>query len=198
MIHVIGDSHTSVFGRTDEVLRQAIWKSLGPFRIMHLGPITAYNVKEKQAAHDAARQVPDGDPVLFSFGEIDCRCMVGRAEDPEENINTITQRYFDFILSQPNRNVILMNPTPCLVEEPFKDWFAQPENKDIWFSTRGTLEERNSYKMKFAEACRDFCSANGFKYIDCWDVVFGKREMYMDDIHLSPVSAGPTIRELLK
>lgn len=60
-IHVVGDSHVLIFS------------SLEPFVVNHIGPFTAYKLKEKKEFWDYIARIEKGDRVIMSFGEIDCR-----------------------------------------------------------------------------------------------------------------------------
>src|SRR3989304_36257 len=149
-LNVIGDSHTSIFSFTNTIPPTDKWHEYEHFRVLHVGAITAYNICNNTSIFNQCKAILKNESILLSFGEIDCRCRVDREPDKYENIDLIIDRYFTFIKSIENKNIICMGIVPCLVETPFSDWFAADKSRsDIFISTRGTLAERNSYKQYF-------------------------------------------------
>lgn len=197
-INVIGDSHCSIYLGQNRIANGRVWEQSGDFNIMHLGPLTAYNVCEKPDVLAISQSIPKDEYILYSFGEIDCRCRIGRADSPEENMTVILDRYFGFIESQQNKNIILTNVTPCLTEEPMKDWFNEDiSRKETFTATRGTLAERNKYKLDFSNHLKEFCKSKNYIFIDFWDMVYNKKELYMDDVHLNGAMVGENIKKLI-
>ena len=185
MINCIGDSHISILSGQSQILPVCKWFSFGNRRIWHGGSITAFKVGEKQEVINVCNSVPENEHLVLSFGEIDGRCRVGRESDPIANVALICERYSEFLRKLKNQNIALLSVTPCVMEHPFENWFNEDESrKDIFISTRGTLEERNSYKKLFNDTMLSVCESRGYGFIDVWDSVMGKRELYMDDIHL--------------
>lgn len=197
-INVIGDSHCSIYLEQNRISNGGVWEQSGDFSIMHLGPLTAYNVCDKPEAISTSQAISNDEYILYSFGEIDCRCRIGRSDNPKENMIKILQRYFSFIESQQKQNIILTNLTPCLVEEPMKDWFNEDiSRKETFTATRGTLEERNTYKLDFSNQLKEFCKYKNYIYVDFWDMVYDKKELYMDDVHLNGEKIGKNIKTLI-
>lgn len=85
-IHVIGDSHVSVFtGLYGVCGTVGTWcpQALPGFRVSHLGPLLAYSAASPRHAvqrslADLIRGTPEAGRLLFSFGEIDCRNQLVR------------------------------------------------------------------------------------------------------------------------
>ncbi|HEY8965771.1 MAG TPA: hypothetical protein VIM58_04970, partial [Candidatus Methylacidiphilales bacterium] len=84
-IHCIGDSHASFFTGTDRLA--PVWPErpgdrLPFFRSYRVGPALAWSLGRSGTTARGREQVeailreavPPGAPVLFLFGEIDCRC----------------------------------------------------------------------------------------------------------------------------
>lgn len=101
----------------------------------------------------------------------------------------------NFIDLIENKNIILWGLTPCLKDKPFENWFnADETRKNMFFSTKGTKEERNEYKRYFNQLLESMCQIKGYKYLSIFDDVFDKLELYLDDIHLD----GDMVRELIR
>ena len=104
-INCIGDSHSSLFSGEKRILGYS--QNIGSkhikktfvendfFRIFHLGPYTAYNSNKKPdirtLCHELYSENRD-EYVLFSFGEIDMRCRVHRAENKKENLKKMLSK----------------------------------------------------------------------------------------------------------
>ena len=152
-IYCVGDSHSSIFSGQNIIVPSGYWTEYSDFKIFHAGPFTAFNCNKKDVVINECNSVPKDDFILLSFGEIDMRCRVGLAEDKHANIDLIIKNYFNLIDRIDNKNIIILGVTPCIVEEPMKDWFSADETrKSIFTATRGTLVERNSYKEYFNNA----------------------------------------------
>ncbi len=99
LIHIIGDSHSSVFtglhgvcGTIDEWHAQA----LPGFRVWHLGQYLAHSVATKKHEVQAhirrcLRDVGPNDRVAFYFGEIDCRNHVAKHARNDDEIDLIAK-----------------------------------------------------------------------------------------------------------
>ncbi len=194
MNYCIGDSHISIFSKQSTVLECTGWQQFGNYNINHVGPSTAYNVGEKPQIITMCDNVPKSNNLILSFGEIDGRCRVGREPYWKENIELIVERYCRFIKGINHEKISLLAITPCVMEEPMKEWFdADRERNDIFVATRGTLRERNLYKKTINDSMRKFCVEMNYGFIDLWGDVIGNRDLYIDDIHLD----GDKIKHLL-
>lgn len=195
MIHCIGDSHISVFTGERHIPECGLWEDYGDFRIRHVGAVTAYILPDMSGIVSLCNSVPENEPLLLSFGEIDLRCRVGREADPKGNIDLIIRRYFEFLKIIKNDNIIIKSVTPCLVEKPMASWFEEDKAREEFFTaTRGTLEARNNFKTYFNDMLRLSCSSHGYRFLDINQYVKGKADLYMDDIHLD----GSKVKEFIK
>ncbi len=184
-INCIGDSHISTLTGQSCILETGHWKEYPGKRILHVGPLTAFNTVEKGDLLNICKGIHKDEYILLSFGEIDCRCRVGRESVPVDNLELIVQRYFEFIKSIGNNNIILLAVTPCIVEKPMGKWFEEdPARDEIFVATRGTMDDRNKFKGYFNMVASAICEAKGYHFLNLWGDVLGNREMYLDDIHL--------------
>lgn len=198
-INCIGDSHSSMLSGQNIIVPTEIWFTNGEFKIFHVGAVTAFNCKEKGFILDVCNSVPKDEFVLLSFGEIDMRCRVGLADDKFENIELIIKNYFEFIDNIENKNIIILGVTPCIIERPFEDWYDEDFTREFMFTaTRGTLSQRNSYKNYFNNRVNEICKEKGYIFIDFWNDVFDKKELYKDDIHLNGELSADIICNLIK
>lgn len=92
IIHVIGDSHVSLFSGKDEIV--PVWNEphedlLPQFRTYRLGAFLAYNLaterhEGREKLFACIKTLPKNSKVLLCFGEIDCRAHLvkqARAQD---------------------------------------------------------------------------------------------------------------------
>jgi hypothetical protein len=200
VINVVGDSHGSVFSTKPGLFNSVFdWQNHENFKIIHVGAFTAYNCIEKYEMKEICNSIPFNEYLLLMFGEIDCRCRVGRAIEPLQNLNIVLERYFEFINSLPNKNIILTSIVPCIVEDPMKDYFNEDNTRREEFTaTRGKLEERNIYKKIFSDNCKKFCKDNNYRFVDFWNYVYLKKQYYWDDIHLHNTIVRPYIKNELE
>lgn len=185
-INHIGDSHISVFTGIRRICEAGIWENY-PIdkRILHVGARTAYNLIEKEDILKLCNDIPKDEGLVLSFGEIDCRCRVGRSDTPMNNLSEVVNRYGEFINKIENKNIFILGVTPCLVEKPMKDWFEEDKTREeIFTATRGSIEDRNMWKHYFNNSMKIYCKERGCIFIDTWGEVYGKKEFYMDDVHL--------------
>jgi hypothetical protein len=192
-IHCIGDSHISLFSGEHRIIGYNVLVKNREFYTVHVGPYTAFNAHKKEKIKNLCDKIPKNEHLLFSFGEIDTRCRVHLSEDKIKNINLISDNYFKLI-NRVKHKVIVLGVTPCLFEEPMKDF---PERMDIRTLTKGTLEERNFYKKTFNDIVEKRCKKEDHIFIDYWDFCKEKENLYLDDIHLSGKEVIETIRELI-
>ena len=97
MNYVIGDSHVSIFSGQDGLNLPDL---LPNFRTHNISARLAYNFGKNDhpvtiAVDKALKDIPVGSPVIFSFGEIDCRCHVWKhvAGNLDAVVDDIASRY---------------------------------------------------------------------------------------------------------
>ena len=80
MIHTFGDSHAR--GDTGKRCSIAGWQYCDNVAAHWLGAILCYSFGKENLDRcnisDEKYNVKDGDSVVFSFGEIDCRCHINK------------------------------------------------------------------------------------------------------------------------
>jgi hypothetical protein len=187
MIHCFGDSHTSILSGENRLIPAGTNLIREPFSINHLGPYLAYNLPRKNWD---SFQCDPSDSVLFSFGEIDCRCHIHKHVTSEKTyqsiIENMVQVYLDLLSGYTCKNIYILDITPCLVEYPFKMYFDQsPSERSQDYHHQGNLEQRNTYKKYMSNLLEEECSLRGYSFLSTFEYALDNKELYVDDIHLS-------------
>jgi hypothetical protein len=170
-IHTIGDSH-SMFG----------WRNIPGVIVHHIGPKLAFSVGRDGLAIPPEFGIQGGDTVVFSFGEIDCRCHIHKHVTPEtsymEIIDSIVSAYIGRILelsaSLPGVRCCIYNVVPPVQRH------MSAENKQYPFL--GSDEERRSYTLYFNAALAAACVTHGFTFVDIYDA-YATPEKYLNRAH---------------
>lgn len=164
MIHTFGDSH-SKFG----------WNYCKNVTTHHLGPVLCYSFgKEKLKRCDISKyNIKNGDSVIFSFGEIDCRCHVIKHVTDKKSyqmiIDELIENYCDAIqfnvatCDARLKHVSVFNipPTPLKSTVSGQDKAKTP--------LLGTDEERKLYGMYFNDKMRAKCKENNWIFFDVYE-----------------------------
>lgn len=159
-IHTFGDSHCNgAFG------------SMKCINLNHIGPVLCYSFgKEKLDRLNIKNyNVKDNDICIFSFGEIDCRCHIGKHitenKDYKNIIDSIIMDYFiaiDTNIKQFNNlTVFVYNILP--VPQIHNTW------NDNGFPFVGTDEERKEYVKYFNQKIELFCSIYKYNFFNIYD-----------------------------
>jgi hypothetical protein len=156
-IHTIGDSH-AMFG----------WRDIPGVIVHHLGPKLAFSVGRDGLTIPPEFDIQAGDRVVFSFGEIDCRCHIYKHVTPttsyKEIIDGIVTAYIARIIelaaSLPGVRCCIYNVVPPVERH------KSAENKQYPFL--GSDEERKSYTQYFNTALATACAANRLTFIDVY------------------------------
>lgn len=156
VIHTVGDSH-SYFG----------WDFDG-VTPHHVGPRLCYSIG-RDGINLSSYSIKEHDTVIFSFGEIDCRCHVHKYITAETDfravIDPIVERYIEKIKaatsSLTNVQVGIYNVVP-----PVQKHTSQ-ENPHFPFL--GTDQDRLAYTRYFNSRLAECCAANGFLFVDIFD-----------------------------
>jgi hypothetical protein len=158
-IHTVGDSH-SYNG----------WSGIIPH---HVGPVLCYSFGKKRLELFDIRSfgMSDGDTLVFSFGEIDCRCHVYKhlteTVTYDVVIDEIINNYFETIKLHVNaaqihfKNICVYNIPPPI--ERHNTW----ENPE--YPYLGTDEERKQYALYFNAKLKEKCIENGYVFFDVYD-----------------------------
>ena len=178
-IHTIGDSH-SCNGWTGIIEH-------------HLGPVLCYSFgKEKLNRCDIRNcNIKDGDTIVFSFGEIDCRCHVHKYITDtityEDIINNIVDNYFDAIALNISitqikfKNVCVYNIVPPIQK------YNTCENPE--YPYLGTDEERKNYALYFNKKLKEKCIDKEYIFFDIYDKYidengFLRKDLSDNNVHI--------------
>lgn len=189
IVHVIGDSHSSEFSKI-------------PGCVIHwLGPITMHRVGRDGLSFVNLRNlgVLEGQAVVFSFGEIDARCHIGKQCDLnnrnlDEVIDTLATKYIQTIL----QNRQLYTRLTCIVYSvtPPTNIAYNPQ-----FPYYGTLAERvmisRKLNMKLAILCQQF----GLSFLNVYNEYANPdgtlKTIYSDGcVHIHPNYNVPIVQKL--
>jgi len=197
-VHCIGDSHVSVF-----VGKDIISSGLPcpedchpPFRTYRIGPYLAYSLGHPghiaiTLIRDVLGRVPVSDPIMLSFGEIDCRVHIVmqskiQGKSIEELSREVADRYAGLVnkLISEGRQVFLYAPPPtCNHFNP-----EAAVSKENEYPHIGTTQERNRATYALTQRLKEH-----FPFGIVVDVfsrlvnenMTSKGEYFMDGIHLS-------------
>jgi hypothetical protein len=179
-IHTIGDSH-SYSGWTGVINH-------------HLGPVLCYTFgKEKLGRCDIRNyHIKDGDTIVFTFGEIDCRCHIHKhiteATTYKDIINDLVENYLEAIELNVSiskiklKNICAFNVVPPVQRK------NTPENPE--YPYLGTDDERKKYTLYFNETLKDKCKQKGYIFIDVYNHYidengFLKKDLSDGNVHIS-------------
>ena len=212
-IHCIGDSHVSFFSGTDWLMPQ--WPEpsgtrdrLPFFRTYRVGPVLAWSLGRDGAAMQGREKVeevlrmavPPGAPVLFLFGEIDCRChLLRQAEKQGRPSAALAEEcadvYFDAVLELAGGRPVLFCSLPASTQKRL-------EGAEEEFPTVGTCLDRNALIRAFHAHLAERCQAKGVAFVDFFDSLVDESGVpfccfFRDKIHL-PQRAMPAALAALR
>lgn len=196
MIHVVGDSHCSLFSGQDNVVPQYPERSddkLSQFRTYRLGAVLAFNLLEyghtsqgRERLEQCLAEIPMHETIMLIFGEIDVRTQLikqARLQKKSQQMVVLkcVERYFTVIHE-------LAQTRPILV------WNAPPQSMSTFssnkFPTVGTGQERNKVARLFNRMLAERCEKHKIPFISIFDHVVdadnvSNMGMFMDSAHLS-------------
>jgi FkbM family methyltransferase len=157
-INCFGDSHVSVFSNHPDVMDVGKMLIHNSYHCNRFEPYLAYNLINKNNVSQMINSVPFDENVLITFGEVDCRGQVKKIMDEQnkdhnEVIDDIITKYFEFIDSLHNKNIILFSVTPELKEDPHHYYYSH--NPEVFDRPRGTYNERRKFKEYFNQRVKD-------------------------------------------
>jgi len=193
VIHVIGDSH-STCGWSLRPPGQSNAPADGII-CHYLGPVLCYSFgKEKLQRCDIRNfNIKDGETIVFSLGEIDCRCHIHKHITEtityQDIINYLVDNYFEAIklnvsISQIKlKNICVYNVIPPVQK---CDVTENPQ-----YPFLGTDEERKKYILYFNAKLKEKCIENNYIFFDIYNHYinengFLRRDLRYedDDIHI--------------
>jgi hypothetical protein len=158
-IHVVGDSHAN-FG----------WNSIPETCIHWRGSRLCYSFGVRGDAELVCTFTP-GDFLVFSFGEIDCRCHIKKhiTDGHEPIINSIVDMYFARISQIIGRLDGVRTGVYNIL--PPAEKAVSKENPEFPFL--GSDAERQVYTRYFNDRLRAKCAEFGYLFVDVYDAYTG-------------------------
>jgi hypothetical protein len=163
MIHTFGDSHC---GHMDGVN----WRTIDigiPIETHWIGPKTCagFGINKLEMLDISKYGVKDGDTVVFSFGEVDCRAHIHKNKNNfGKIIDKITENYLYAIKQNVDQfndlKVIVMSIPPVARRDELND---NPE-----FPTLGTDKDRQMYVEYMNDNIRRLCGKFNYLYMDVY------------------------------
>jgi len=162
-IHAIGDSHSWVIGQINPDITV----------LCHLGAVLCYSFCNETLNRCDIRNfnIQNGDTIIFSLGEIDCRCHIHKhiteTMSYQQIIDDIVEKYFEAIKinivvsNLKLKHICVYNIVPPIQKE------NTPEDPDYPFL--GSDEERKEYVLYFNKKLKEKCTENGFIFFDIYD-----------------------------
>jgi hypothetical protein len=145
----------------------------------HIGPVLAYSVGVKgfDVLDLSKYEILSGDNLIFSFGEIDCRCHISKYHDRNNDetfrssIDSIVEKYLyvvkqniDRLENKPN-SIWIYNIVPPIRKSRHNAEEEDGEPQPL----RGSDEERKSYTLYMNQKLRYKASEYGWFFLDIYD-----------------------------
>jgi len=216
-VYAIGDSHVRFLAGRDETSglrsdRVGNWYEPYSAQIvgLHVGPALAFNTnregtrtraleKIRLALQGEGGVIPKGARLLFSFGEIDCRCqVVARAEADglsiDEVVDRICEAYVSFLDETARAGF-----RPAIWCPVAPTWITH--NRDPEYPVVGTLAQRLAATRRFATTISRLVAPRGYPVLSVLEELLTpdgqpKQEFYADAIHLGQ-RARPLLNALM-
>jgi hypothetical protein len=184
LIQVAGDSHIFTF------------KNKKPFIVHFMGSATMYNLCRKESSTKSNQKLFDlanrinkkKDVLMLVFGEIDCRIHIYYQYEKNNRKYAISELIEKTILNYGKvlKALRLMNVRFCVYGIPPASRQANIYN----FPFYATEEMRYKINKEFNDALREFCSINGYIYLDIYSEFsdengFTLKEYLYDEVHLN-------------
>jgi hypothetical protein len=204
MLHVVGDSHVSVFMGRDGIAAQWPHREVGPdITVYHVGPHLAWTIADREplVSEIVGRFCKTTDGLLMVFGEIDARMHLVRRHlekgtSIEQEAANCADRYMESVtrLQAKHRGIRFSVYGPPA---------NPPWSIDGPYPTVGTCVQRNAATKTFNERCRRLCNEADIPFVTVFHRMMQdngepRAECFMDVIHLSPRVMYPLLREELR
>ncbi len=181
--HVFGDSHSDF-----------AWRKCQNVITHHIGPVLCYSFgKDNLKRCDISKHnIKDGDTVIFSFGEIDCRCHIHKHISNKKTyqmiIDNIINNYIDAIkININNSNIKLKNVGIYNIVPPIQknNTVENPE-----FPYIGSDDDRKLYVLYFNQELKKKCIENNWIFVDIYDKYTDKngflnKELSDGNVHIN-------------
>ena len=182
IIHTFGDSHASnIHGGWDN----SKMNLPVPIKSNHLGPKLMYSFGRDKNYLFSHNTVSEGDAVVFCFGEIDCRCHVGKYSPAwKENIDMLVDNYFQAIklnaAQYENLTVMVFNVVPQIERESPENAWMLPYQRNA--PHVGTDPQRSEYTKYMNKKIAEFCGKNNYIFIDVYDKYCNGKGFLQEDL----------------
>ncbi|MBT4127892.1 MAG: hypothetical protein HOE32_04475 [Nitrospina sp.] len=169
ILHTFGDSHASHIhgGWNNEKMNL-------PVQIIsnHLGPKLMHSFGRDKNYLFSHNTVSEGDIVVFCFGEIDCRCHVGKySPNWKPVIDTLVENYFEAIRINAEQykdlTITVYNVVPQIERESPKNAWMIPYQANA--PHVGADSERAEYTRYMNKRLASKCEESGYIFIDVYD-----------------------------
>ncbi len=167
IIHIFGDSHANFnFSKIKYSNVKNNYKN----------SITMHRVgrDKKKFINFNSYSINDNDIIIYQFGEVDCRCHIGKQlllnRNLEEVINELVINYIDSIKinmdGYNNLKIIICNVPPTMNQQYFENIYGPITHE---FPFIGTNLERANYTIKVNEMLKNKCEENNFIFLDYYN-----------------------------
>ncbi len=157
-VHTIGDSHSC-----------CSFLNIEGIQFHHQGPLTMHRVGRDGIKLINLKHIGinEGDVIVFSFGEIDVRCHIGKQRDlkgrsEDEILDRLVERYIQTILDN-KKQFMSLHPVIFCVVPPSNNHFNPV------FPYYGTIEDRISITKKLNLRLTQAARYNGIAVLDVYD-----------------------------
>ena len=157
-IHTFGDSHC-----------KHGWQMMNGVVAHHVGPVLCHTFGTDLSRFTLRdHEFRHGDTIVFSFGEIDCRCHVYKQSTEirpyTQVIDSLVHNYFKSIQIRtagiPFYRICVYNIVPPVRKDTFED---------TDYPCRGTDDERKMYVQYFNKKLKEYCIQYEYMFIDVYD-----------------------------
>jgi hypothetical protein len=176
-VHTIGDSHSI-----------NAWANIKDVNVHYLGSKLCYSFG-RDGLDISNFNINEGDTVIFSYGEIDCRCHIHKYITPELSykkiIDDIINNYFCEIKNCTsdfkNLKICVYNVVPPVEKYNTKEYAEYP--------FLGTDAQRKEYILYFNSKIKEKCNEYGFVFFDIYNKYtdengFLNKSLSDDNVHI--------------
>lgn len=155
-IYTIGDSHAKYgWNRVNELDIKVI--------ITHLGPVLAHSIMKDWRSRIQIRpnRFSRDSLVIFHFGEIDCRCHIGKRPNPAAALQQLVPGYLSAIaqaseILEGRVAVSTVPPPPAQINTP----------DPVQFPVSGSSLQRSHFANTFNKLISAYAPQNGLEIFD--------------------------------
>jgi hypothetical protein len=199
IINCVGDSHVSVFGGIDKISEGFPSKhdKIDIFKTYRIGPFLAYNISNKKHQSNIIlkkliNSFNNGDYLLLSFGEIDCRYHLIKQSIVQNRdlfglVDECCGLYCQLILELYNagKKLIIWNAPAT---SNYNDLEMKLDEKT--YPHYGDYVQRNKLTERFNQNLLTYCKKYNILFLTIFEKLIDenyktKYEYYYDTIHLS-------------